>query len=161
MSETETDTETSVWQSLMDSAYERQNGGVKKKDFVASLRGAEKAAVLLGNFNYQTENGGIAQWVSNGYVCDSDKLLGVLIDVGTESALELAKRIRRFTSVWVKSGLADLGCMGDYWDFDNDDEDRWETMQIVADEFDEFFYESSFHDRFMADVEAFLVGLVK
>lgn len=153
------ETETTVWQSLMDSAYERYRGG--KGDFVASLKGAEMAAVLLGNFNNQVQNGGITQWVSNGYACNVDKLLGVLIDIGTESALEVMKRVRRFTSLWVKSGLVDRGCMGNYWDFDENDEDKWETMRIVADEFDEFFYGESFHDQFVADVEAFLAGLVK
>ena len=61
----------------------------------------------------------------------------------------------------MREGSTDRGFLGDYWNIRNDNEEQWESMLVMADEFDEFFYESSFHDRFMADVEAFLTGLVK
>ena len=153
------ETKTSVWQSLMDYAYEKRADN--KHEFMASLQGVERAAVLLGNLNYQVENGGIQQFVDNGYGCYVQQLLGVLADIGTPSCLELAKRVREFTKCWMKKGSTDRGFLGDYWNIRNDNEEQWESMLVMADEFDEFFYESSFHDRFMADVEAFLTGLVK
>lgn len=54
-------------QELMTAAYDRYQRDWSKAEFEAQLSAAERPAVLIGNFNYQVENGGFSQWLGNGY----------------------------------------------------------------------------------------------
>lgn len=87
-----------VWQSLMDAAYDRwQNGDLKNVSpevFMNSISLAQREAVMLGNMNYQVENGGWEQWVDNGYCIHAHDLMDVLENIGTENAKTTITMIR-------------------------------------------------------------------
>lgn len=64
--------ETDRFQGILNKAYGRwQKGGEhENKDmsaFVGSLEEPERMATVLGKFNQQVTNGGIHQWIENGY----------------------------------------------------------------------------------------------
>jgi hypothetical protein len=76
-------------QSLMDEVYDEwrkeENKGKGKWDVLAGFSEAHQIAVAFGNFNYQVGNGGISQWIYNGYFeDDAEKLTGYL-EIGAES----------------------------------------------------------------------------
>ena len=96
--------DNSLWQQLMNAAYDKwQEQGRKCEatskaagdvvarswtyaQFLRELSVAERRAVMLGNLNYQVENGGFAQWVDNGYASDSgSELLDILPEMGEAS----------------------------------------------------------------------------
>ena len=61
-------------QALMDEVYDAwrndENNGKDKWEVLGGFSEAHKVAVTFGNFNYQVENGGIEQWIYNGYFHD-------------------------------------------------------------------------------------------
>jgi hypothetical protein len=64
--------ETDRFQGILNKAYSRwQKGGEhENKDmtsFVNALEEPERMATVLGKFNQQVTNGGVRQWVDNGY----------------------------------------------------------------------------------------------
>jgi hypothetical protein len=64
------------------------------RTFVNSLGGLEKKAVLVGNLNYQIENGGFHQWCENEYVvCADDLVVGVLDVIANSCVNEKAKKV--------------------------------------------------------------------
>lgn len=73
----------SLHQSLMDSAYDKWETG-SYHEFLMRLDFLERSAVVLGNLNYQVENGGFSQWMFNGYNEGSLFLTFVLDDINTE-----------------------------------------------------------------------------
>lgn len=64
-------TNTTDHQTLMNQVYDRwQNGDLKdfpRQDFLDACMPQQRAAVLIGNLNYQWGNGGISQWHGNRY----------------------------------------------------------------------------------------------
>lgn len=61
-----------LWQELMDKAYDRWGKGGDLKDleyldFLDELEPLQRKAVVLGNLNYQVQNGGFSQWIGNRY----------------------------------------------------------------------------------------------
>lgn len=99
------DLDRSTWQQLMDSAYdkwrEQRDPETGKNEwsyaqFLHNLTVREREAVLLGNMNYQIENGGVSQWVDNGYAAESDTLLLVLKQMKSPRAKEWAEQLAPF-----------------------------------------------------------------
>lgn len=74
-----------VLQGLMNAAYETF-GNQTYDDFLFNLPGKQRAAVLIGNLNYQVENGGFSQWILNGYADHARDVMLVLREIGTEAA---------------------------------------------------------------------------
>ena len=72
--------EKDIHQALMDFAYEKwqKNRDWSYEKFIDSLSYIEKVAVLTGNLNYQVENGGFMQWITNGYVSKYSELFDIL-----------------------------------------------------------------------------------
>lgn len=68
------------WQELMDAAYDKweNKSRVTYPEFVSNLSFKEKCAVLTGNFNYQVHNGGIHQWIFNGYAVEINRMIDIL-----------------------------------------------------------------------------------
>lgn len=61
---------TKVGNALLGRSYD--NGlGTQHSNFLEALSEAERIAVVFGNLNYQIGNGGINQWISNGYYADT------------------------------------------------------------------------------------------
>ena len=70
-------------QALMNDVYhelqKEENNAKSKWDVLEDFSEAHQIAVVFGNFNYQIENGGISQWIYNGYYHDDvEKLTGYL-----------------------------------------------------------------------------------
>lgn len=142
------------WQDLMDRAYDKwqENKGWSYRQFLASLDARERKAVVLGNFNGQVLNGGLCQWVENGYASGSGReLLDLLADIGTP----LARRVRGIVvSVLVHVDLTveKGGCFDNYW-VDDPEEFVDELDELTND-----YFELS--DDFESEVEDFLRGSV-
>lgn len=75
-------------------------------------------ACLLGNFNYQVGNGGVTQYVDNGYGLLIERLLTVLDRVGHD----VAARVKTMLEPLVEYIDFDVGDRGfsNYWILDND-----------------------------------------
>ena len=76
----------SLHEKLMTAAYEKYGAKDTETKFVAKLPLLERYAVVLGNLNYQVENGGFAQWIDNRYVNNKDVLFEALKALNTVTA---------------------------------------------------------------------------
>ncbi|RKZ95268.1 MAG: hypothetical protein DRQ40_04035 [Gammaproteobacteria bacterium] len=146
-------TKTDVWQGLMDRAYDKWQGtGWSYERFLLNLDSVERKAVLLGNFNHQTCNGGLQQWVDNGYASGGGaELLLVLAEIGTESAkkaLKIAEGVLEHVDLSAKKG----GFGEDYW------LESWvdEEPPACYDEVERLTGEYYSLESFEADVEGYL-----
>lgn len=136
-------------QSLMDKAYGRWQGneGWSTKTFFDHMEPAEKTAVLLGNLNYQVENGGFQQWVGNGYAQNIELLIEALNRFAKwedipENALRYVQELLDFLDTieeFLDLSKKDRGCMGNYLR-DNSDE-GYAEFQYTVDPMDTRFYE--------------------
>lgn len=149
--------DNTVWQQLMTSAYDKwQDGNVKYERWLNGLPRVEMDAVLLGNLNYQVENGGITQYVDNGYCsCNCHSLLSLLLRINTPRSIELSDKLHNFCQKFVN---VDKKVKSPYnnWLCECDDEIFDAAMQAASTEFDNWYYSDQFHDEFMADVEKFM-----
>ena len=102
-----------IHQTLMDSAYAKYTSELSSEAWMKLLTPSEKKAVVLGNFNYQVENGGVIQWIDNGYCMDIVDLISVLKEMNTENSKKVVKFLKK---VLPKIDLEQdrIGCMGDY-----------------------------------------------
>ena len=111
-------------QALMTQAYNRWNTKEvnSHKEMRATSSEAELVAVVLGNLNYQTENGGFNQWVSNGYCTAYQSIIEALNNIDTKTSLkvkEMVEEVGKFLSEEVLDGTCtDSGMSGDYYDTD-------------------------------------------
>jgi len=89
-------------QSLMNEVYnERQkdeNKGKGKWDVLDNFSEAHQAAVVFGNFNYQVENGGLHQWIYNGYFHDDSEKLTQFLETGAALDGDAKRYSTGFTS---------------------------------------------------------------
>lgn len=161
------DLNTSRWQTLMDGAYDRwrQSGEGQKQwsynQFLANLDAKERQAVLLGNMNYQIGNGGVQQWVDNGYACNAADLLVVLSLMASPRATEWAGKLEPFVDEFVNTQAERRGFGYNYWlddedsneDYDREDEKlHWHAAETLTD----FYYAEPFNAEFLQEVEDFL-----
>jgi hypothetical protein len=76
-------------QALMDEVYnewqKEENKGKGKWDILDGFSEAHQIAVVCGNFNYQVENGGIEQWIDNGYFHEDAEKLIEHLEIGAKS----------------------------------------------------------------------------
>lgn len=119
---------------LMNEAYDNGKHATYEA-FLDTLDMPHRRAVVLGNLNYQVENGGFSQWILNGYSGGSVCLFSALTKIGTPAALAV--------KLLVKSAIA------------NSDEDD----EAVYNKLDTAYYKLS--AALMADAEVYLAGLVK
>jgi len=150
------------WQTLMDRAYDKW--GINKKtgkawnyrQFLNNLDAVERKAVILGNFHGQTCNGGLQQWVDNGYASDSGKdLLEILDEMDTENSRKVRGIVRSVLEN-VDLSQSNQGFGGDYWlePWVDDEPPSW---MAKVDELTDEYYE--FYDRWVPEVEDFLMAL--
>jgi hypothetical protein len=96
----------SIHAKLMNEAYKWWNSKSFENGydwFIENLpREDWRAAVLLGNLNYQVENGGFEQWHYNGYVSQYERLRKYLEQVDCE-----VLRLLNAFMVLVEKGLLD------------------------------------------------------
>jgi len=70
-----------IHQVLMDEAYDEWQKNRDRwsySDFINNLDDLHRKAVLIGNLNYQVENGGFKQWDFNGYSEFIDEVLDII-----------------------------------------------------------------------------------
>lgn len=160
-----------TWQKLMDTAYEKWPEKTTKREFLKLLTEPERAAVLLGNANYQIENGGHTQWVDNGYALSGYDLLDVLADLAgapttnPEAATVIREWRRQIRALlaYVDMGVKDRG-FHDYWlhddDYDAEDgEGDYDSPgQVYARSLDDWYY-GTVQPALVPAVEAYLVTL--
>jgi len=135
------DMDNSTMQALMDTAYEfwQSKKGLSKKDFWNSLDSKPKAAVAIGNLNYQVTNGGFTQWHYNGYSEAFDTIDFVCRQVGTANSLAVLKIVNE-----VMTELEEL-------DEESEGHDDYDALDAL----DSRFY--AINEAFLEDVEAWLV----
>ena len=86
----EDDTTTTAFgdkiQAFMDEVYsewqKEENKGKSKWDVLDGFPAAYQIAVVFGNFNYQVENGGLEQWIYNGYFHDDAEKFTEYLEAG-------------------------------------------------------------------------------
>lgn len=169
-------------QVLMNQAYDRwqeNNDKIKKdlknkkitedeakekmwgyKDCIVQCSSEEKIAVMIGNFNYQVENGGFSQYYDNRYADFADQLLVVLKKVQGAKIFKVMPRVvalletaipyfneLRNESLYGKS--ADCYCTEDdcYCDDEDDEMDLYNQLR----ELDGKFYEVN--EQFILEAE--------
>lgn len=132
--------ETNYHQQLMDEAYNNWKSGWNKRDFYLSLEPKHRAAVVIGNLNYQVENGGFYQWVDNRYAEDSkDFLYFALKEMGKQENIAN-------TVIELLDKVYDINPL------DNDDSE--EDYQNPYNIFDDKYYE--INEDFMKKTEEWL-----
>lgn len=140
----------SLWQKLMDGAYDRwqQHQDWSQPRMLQSCTGPERAAVILGNLNYQVGNGGFRQWVDNGYALDGPEAVSLLLTIaketGYEQATQLATRVTELLK-YVDLTLKRRG-FNNYWladdtSWDNVEEDDGPSAgEAMAESMDDWYY---------------------
>jgi hypothetical protein len=84
-------------QEIMEQAYDWWQTEAKhlnRSEFVQSLSPLYKAAVQLGNFNYQIGNGGFLQWHDNGYSEDLKDLL-IICKRGRSQGIQIFEEVEK------------------------------------------------------------------
>lgn len=137
------ETVESKHQDLMTKAYTKWAKGLNYREFLYKLDVAERRAVVIGNLNYQVENGGFAQWVDNKYSDGIEFLREALTAVGTDTA----KKVRDMA--YQAFNLCEEESRYNRYDSEDNDED----YRSPLDELDTRYYELS--DQLIVDVEKF------
>jgi hypothetical protein len=132
------DEATEVWQDLMHEAYESWRAeDMSYEEFLDELDGVHRRAVILGNLNYQVNNGGFAQWVDNRYGGEDHQIARVIRALGrvdtasTRKTIELLQKVREALRDREESGCS-------MWD---DEEDPWEVFFHTVNSLDYKFYD--------------------
>lgn len=140
-------TKESFHQQLMTAAYDRYEQSWAKAQFEAQLTCAERRAVLVGNMNYQVENGGFGQWLGNGYATAANVTL-IRAYLGEMDCQEAG---------WVDALLAQFQqlCDSRGWNpnhWDDRDGDALDALDL-----DKQYYHVN--SAFMAKFNEYLIGL--
>jgi tetratricopeptide (TPR) repeat protein len=85
--------EATAWDRLVNRAAQRLSGDLRHADrgrFYRSLEPLERLAVQLRELDCQILNGGLTQWVANGYGAWIDDVIAAAGTVGTPAARQVA-----------------------------------------------------------------------
>jgi hypothetical protein len=159
------------WQRIVNSAYDRwrdHDRGVRQQldrgeitqhqarqmmwsfaDLLANCTTAEREALVLGKLNQQIENGGVQQWIDNGYAQDSVTILAELMPrIGATSG-KIWQMLYEFLSDWEVDGDHEYSQHLNSVDLDASTDE--------ADKFDDWFYGLS--DAWHSEVYGYIAGL--
>jgi hypothetical protein len=129
--------------ALMNAAYDRFDSSMSREEFLAQLGPVEYEAVIVGNLNYQVQNGGFMQWVDNQYYTP-------------DTAASLARIFTRMGTPASKSALTILreavGVIERFGPVDQMDEMDWDEFSDRLDDLGERYY--AIDEQLMADFEA-------
>lgn len=143
--------ETQNWQALMNVAYDRWHKNEwSYEEMLDACTQSEREAVLLGNLNYQVNNGGFIQWVDNGYATRIAEVVDVLESVGGSTISNIISMLNRVYP-YLNEGFKNKGCAGEY--FLRMDDEEYEDMIADLDELDSRFYAAN--EEFMVVVVAY------
>lgn len=147
---------TERWQAIMDQAYDKWQKGWGYREFLLNLSTVERRAAILGSFNHQVLNGGLQQWVDNGYASGTGRdLLLILEEMDTELARKV-KKIVEGTLVHVDLGLEMSGFGENYWNEDPEDDMPLACYDEIDKLTDEYY---AIYEDFEAEVERYLTAL--
>jgi len=132
-------------QALMNEFYEAwqkdENRGKGKWDVLGNFSEAHQMAVVFGNFNYQVENGGIHQWIYNGYFNDDSEKLTDYLERGAGSDERCEKILHTIYNLDQCAQDTDSDKDGYYVDPDDEDgESQFIGDMIDCDGFDTWYY---------------------
>jgi hypothetical protein len=119
--------EQDIHQLLMDKAYadERTRANTDGNNWsynrmLSEATDIERLAVVLGNLNYQVENGGFNQWVDNGYCTAYPDVEEALTAINTETSkkvYDMLIEVGKYLDDSVLDGSThSQGCGGWYFD---------------------------------------------
>ena len=120
--------EPDAHQVLMDKAYadERKRANASADDswcynrMIREGTELERLAVVLGNLNYQVENGGFNQWIDNGYctgISDAKEALEAIDTETCRKIIPMLEEVEKYLDDSVIDGtMESRGCGGHYFD---------------------------------------------
>ena len=101
--------------TLMNTAYSKYPKNVSHFEFLLSLTPIERTAVVLGNLNYQVENGGFSQWSFNGYKKSTIQFIEIIYkNIDKNKYPELTKALHMAMTYTNQRGFDDK-----YYELDN------------------------------------------
>jgi hypothetical protein len=135
----------------MDEMYnewqKEENNNKGKWDILGGFSEAHQIAVIFGNFNYQVENGGIEQWIYNGYFHDDVEKFIEYLETGAKSDERCQTILGRIYTL--DQYAKETGCDRDGYFHDPDDEDGESSFigdNIDCNGFDSWYYEHCGND---------------
>jgi hypothetical protein len=133
-------------QALVDEVYrewqKEENKNKSKWDVLDKFSAAHQIAVVLGNFNHQVENGGIEQWIYNGYFRDDAEKLIEHLEAGAEFDERCRTILDKIYKLDQYAQETDCDRYGNYSDPDDEDGDRnFIGDMINCGAFDTWYYE--------------------
>lgn len=141
----------SVHQAIMDAAYKKWGPDTRKyKDFLNKLDVKERRAVVIGNLNYQVENGGFMQWDFNSYSEGYEYLKEALTTIGTVNAIKVLSLTNQALSI-LKEHKDELRLWEEESAEEEDLEPRLDKKSL--NKLDDAYYE--INDAFMKECEEF------
>lgn len=131
-------------QALMDEIYtewqKEENKGKGKWDVLNGFSAAHQIAVVLGNFNYQVENGGLEQWIYNGYFHDDAEKLIEYLEIGTRLDVRCQTILDNIYKLDQYAQETDCDRYGSF--YDEDGESGFIGDIANCDTFDAWYYKS-------------------
>lgn len=149
-------------QRHLDNAYAKwqdgaQFGALNRRQFANAVTSTERKALILSWFDYQVFNGGVTQWIDNGYAVDTGvDLLDLLVIMDTEISRELEAKLRVLYSHIDFNRKRD-GSFCDYWLEELEDEDDYDRHPGIkcAEELTDWYYTKA--KQFQQEIEDFIV----
>ena len=130
-------------QALMDEAYgewnKEENKGKGKWDILDGFSAAHQIAVTFGNFNYQVENGGIEQWIYNGYFHDDAEKFTEYLEIGAQTDDRCKSILDKVYKLDQYARETNSDRYGSY--YEEDGESSFIGDIINCDAFDTWYYE--------------------
>lgn len=144
-------------QALMDEAYadwqKEENRGKDKWDILGGFSEAHHVAVVLGNFNYQVENGGISQWIYNGYFHDDADRLIKYLEIGAESDERCRTILKSITTLDQYANETNCDRYGNFYDPDDGNgESSFVGDGINCGMFDSWYYKNCCGDTWLQTI---------
>ncbi|MCL2078738.1 MAG: antirestriction protein ArdA [Oscillospiraceae bacterium] len=131
-------------QSLMDEFYsewqKEENKGKSRWDVLSGFSEAHQIAVVFGNFNYQVGNGGISQWVYNGYFHDDAEKFTEYLETGAKFDERCRTILDKVYTLDQYAEETDSDRYGSFYDPDNDGDSSFIGDMIDGDAFDTWYY---------------------
>ena len=167
--------ENCEWQALMDVCYARwqehdeevmedlkagkitncvardRHWGVKDMLIHACNTEAERAACVFGKLNQQIGNGGVIQWVDNGYAYGCIDWLPEYLEATGPVGKKIWEMLRPFLEEFMDEHT------GEIQQDDEDDEGNWSQASECSDELSTRFYD--LEDEWHPEVYAYLARL--
>lgn len=133
-------------QSLIDEVYsewkKEENKSKGKWDILDGFSEAHQIAVAFGNFNYQVENGGIEQWIYNGYFHEDAEKLAEHLETGAKSDERCRTILDSVYTLEQRARETDCDRDGNYSNPDDEDGERSFIGDMInCDAFDTWYYE--------------------